>query len=82
MYDRIHNLEMPVTFIYGTHDWVDFRGALTVVDKIKNGCKIVLIENAGHHLYLDNPEAFNASLISEIENQKIDSEGAFTIYNG
>jgi cardiolipin-specific phospholipase len=73
---------MPVTFIYGTHDWMDFRGALTVVDKIKNGCKIVLIENAGHHLYLDNPEAFNASLKSEIENQGTVSDGAFTIYNG
>lgn len=82
MYDRIHGLEMPVTFIYGTHDWMDFRGALSVVDKIKSGCKITLIENAGHHLYLDNPDAFNDILVNEILNLETVTQGAFTVYNG
>jgi cardiolipin-specific phospholipase len=80
LYDRIHDLKMPVTFIYGTNDWMDFRGALTVVDKIKSDCKIVLIDNAGHHLYLDNPDAFNSSLVDEILNQDSAAEGVFKIY--
>jgi cardiolipin-specific phospholipase len=64
--NRVHDLKVPTSFIYGKDDWMDYRGALSVLDRFKVPTRIALVENAGHHLYLDNPEGFNASLLAEI----------------
>lgn len=66
MAERVHDLKMPTTFVYGTQDWMDFRGALSVVDKMSVPTRVALVDQAGHHLYLDNPTGFNASLIAEL----------------
>ena len=72
---------MPTTFIYGTNDWMDFRGALTVVDKIPVATRVALVDQAGHHLYLDNPDGFNASLKAELLSSRASkSEGVYYVY--
>ncbi|KAF8901685.1 Alpha/Beta hydrolase protein [Gymnopilus junonius] len=90
--DRIHALpkDMPVTFVYGDHDWMDPVGGMESVKRLKavgnNNGRMYIIERAGHHgqyifsahsegsladfvyaVYLDNKEAVNDLLISELE---------------
>ncbi|CBQ72280.1 conserved hypothetical protein [Sporisorium reilianum SRZ2] len=69
MVDRIERLQMPMSFLYGEHDWMDVRGGKEAVKRlrkqgnVKTNCFVV--PNSGHHIYLDNPSPYN-SLISRI----------------
>ncbi|TFK27044.1 abhydrolase domain-containing protein 4 [Coprinopsis marcescibilis] len=71
MVDRIHQVKVPVTFVYGDNDWMDPVGGMQSVEKLRqagNGeGKMYIVNNAGHHLYLDNPDAINSLLIKELD---------------
>ncbi|CCM02816.1 uncharacterized protein FIBRA_04928 [Fibroporia radiculosa] len=72
--DRIAALKVPITFIYGEHDWMDPDGGAQSVENLRkagngNG-KMYMIPHAGHHVYLDNPKAVNDLLIKELDRQQ------------
>ncbi|KAI0637890.1 alpha/beta-hydrolase [Trametes polyzona] len=71
MVDRIAALKIPVTFVYGDHDWMDPEGGKESVERLRqagNGLgKMYMIPHAGHHVYLDNPKAMNDLLIKELD---------------
>lgn len=50
-------------WVYGDKDWMNKNGGEYISEQIykqKQGLSsFVVVENAGHHLYLDNPKAFN-----------------------
>ncbi|KAF8631263.1 hypothetical protein AX15_002590 [Amanita polypyramis BW_CC] len=68
--DRITELQIPITFVYGEHDWMDPQGGLDSVERLRqagNGQgRMYVISNAGHHVYLDNHEAVNRLLVKEL----------------
>ncbi len=73
---RVNKLKknLPVTLIYGKQDWVldlDKKGTLAIVDYLSGPTRILLIEKAGHHLYLDNVEGFNLAVTAELNEQKV-----------
>ncbi|GAC95145.1 potential mitochondrial protein [Pseudozyma hubeiensis SY62] len=76
MVDRIERLKMPMSFLYGEHDWMDVRGGKEAVKRLrkqgnsKTNCFVV--PNSGHHIYLDNPSPYN-SLIARILRGEADS---------
>ncbi|KAK7203414.1 putative alpha/beta hydrolase [Myxozyma melibiosi] len=68
--DRIKNLKVPTVWMYGENDWMDAEAGEKAAEIMrKNGvrseCKT--ISRAGHHLYLDNPEEFNAYVTTELK---------------
>ncbi|KAF8559084.1 alpha/beta-hydrolase [Imleria badia] len=68
--DRVPALKIPVTFVYGEHDWMDPVGGLQSLENLRlagneNG-RMFVVPNAGHHVYLDNPTATNDLLIEEL----------------
>ncbi|KAJ7507510.1 Alpha/Beta hydrolase protein [Mycena galericulata] len=69
--DRIAPLKMPVTFAYGDHDWMDPEGGEDSVENLRragNGnCRSYIVNNAGHHLYIDNSKAVNELLVRELD---------------
>jgi len=69
--DRIQALTMPITFVYGEHDWMDPEGGSEAVERLRqagNGDgKMYIIPHAGHHVYLDNPKAVNDLLVKELD---------------
>ncbi|KAH9943132.1 alpha/beta-hydrolase [Epithele typhae] len=69
--DRIDALKIPVTFIYGDHDWMDPEGGKESVERLRqagNGLgKMYIVPHAGHHVYLDNPKATNDLLVKELD---------------
>ncbi|XP_068196109.1 (Lyso)-N-acylphosphatidylethanolamine lipase [Antennarius striatus] len=62
MLHRIHLLppSMPVTMLYGARSWVDSSSGDRVVQIRSDALsKVVLINDASHHVYADQPEEFN-----------------------
>jgi cardiolipin-specific phospholipase len=68
---------LPVSFIYGSHDWMDVQGGIDSVNKLREagnrlGSSFV-VQSAGHHTYLDAPLAFDA-LLSRILDGDVDGK--------
>ncbi|TFY53301.1 hypothetical protein EVG20_g10178 [Dentipellis fragilis] len=69
--DRVAELKIPVTFVYGEHDWMDPDGGVAAIDNMraagnKQG-RMYVIPHAGHHVYLDNAKAINKLLMKELD---------------
>lgn len=71
---KFSSLKVPTTFICifllildGEEDWMDFQNAEDSRPLIQAPTKVIRVSNAGHHLYLDNPEDTNSLLIKEIK---------------
>eukprot|EP00300_Choanocystis_sp_HF-7_P042198 c8970_g1_i1.p1 GENE.c8970_g1_i1~~c8970_g1_i1.p1 ORF type:complete len:426 (-),score=-31.23 c8970_g1_i1:68-1345(-) len=67
--NRLPGLQVPVSFSYGDHDWMDKK---TVYHLSKNNLfkvhhDIVIVPNAGHHLYLDNADDFNDMVSTSLD---------------
>ena len=59
---RLDDLERPISFVYGLYDWMDWRDADKVRHSLSRPATLGLVENAGHHVYLENPEGFHDAL--------------------
>lgn len=62
MLQRVHLLppSMPVTMLYGARSWVDSSSGNKAAEiRGKAHTKVLLINNASHHVYADQPEDFN-----------------------
>ncbi|KXN70141.1 alpha/beta-hydrolase [Conidiobolus coronatus NRRL 28638] len=57
--NRIHELKVPTSFIYGDNDWMDHRHALKAQSLIQAGSEVHVVPNSGHQLFLENPKSFN-----------------------
>ncbi|KAJ6629238.1 alpha beta-hydrolase [Mycena sp. CBHHK59/15] len=73
--DRIAPLKIPVTFVYGDHDWMDPEGGEQSVENLRkagNGQgRSYIVNNAGHQVYLDNPKAVNDLIVKELDRRPI-----------
>ncbi|KAL0083007.1 Alpha/Beta hydrolase protein [Phycomyces blakesleeanus] len=67
LFHRLANLQMPVVFIYGEHDWMDYKAANRVAEIMKVPVKVILVQHGGHHMYIDNPEEFNEEVAKEMQ---------------
>ncbi|TFY73007.1 hypothetical protein EWM64_g11005, partial [Hericium alpestre] len=69
--DRIAKLKIPVTFIYGEHDWMDPEGGVQSIDNMRaagnDKGRMYVVPHAGHHVYLDNAKAVNKLLMKELD---------------
>lgn len=70
--DRIDALKIPVTFVYGDHDWMDPEGGSKSVEKLRkagNGQgRMYIIPNAGHHVYCKFNFVLTSSLMADRRN--------------
>ena len=61
---------MPVTFVYGSHDWMDCAGGFQSAERLReagnHNTEVYIIDKAGHHVYLDNFEECNKLLLREL----------------
>ncbi|KAJ8104278.1 Alpha/Beta hydrolase protein [Lipomyces tetrasporus] len=67
--DRINELKIPTLWMYGENDWMDIKAGAKAARQMRaNGVdsKCVVIEKAGHHLYLDNPHDFNDAVVEAL----------------
>ncbi|KPP72491.1 abhydrolase domain-containing protein 4-like, partial [Scleropages formosus] len=62
MLQRVHLLSptLPVTLLYGSRSWVDSSSGLHMEDlRPKSYTRTVVIDDASHHVYADQPQEFN-----------------------
>ncbi|KAL4472652.1 hypothetical protein ABPG74_018601 [Tetrahymena malaccensis] len=68
------DMNIPVHFMYGQHDWMNQEGAQRLMQKNKDLFRIYLIPSSGHHMNVDNPEELSEQIIKILqinEDQKI-----------
>lgn len=61
--DRLHQLTIPVALLYGDRDWMSADAGIQATKRLNVKSWVKVIENAGHHLYFDNPNRFNDLVI-------------------
>ncbi|QPG76031.1 hypothetical protein FOA43_003417 [Brettanomyces nanus] len=74
--NRIQNLKCHTTWLYGSHDWMDKLGGFEACRIIRESSKLSghpleaickIVQDAGHHIYLDNFEEFNQLVTQEMD---------------
>jgi cardiolipin-specific phospholipase len=60
----------PITFVYGLHDWMDCASAYELAEASSAGqVRVLRLPNAGHHMYMENPEEFNDAVVRVLDGQ-------------
>jgi pimeloyl-ACP methyl ester carboxylesterase len=74
------SLVYPVTFAYGgSHDWMNADAGEAVCKQLRAlGCRAECHRTpmSGHHLYLENPHSFNATVLAELTTTREAEEAA------
>lgn len=69
--DRVKDIRVPMTFVYGDHDWMDPAGGRASIEELKRAgnfaSKMFMIQGAGHHVYMDNVNAVNKLIVKELD---------------
>lgn len=52
-----------MTFVYGARDWMDRSGGEAVVKATRRG-EVVVVPDAGHHVYWDNVGGFVEAVLA------------------
>lgn len=83
--DSVRERGLPVTMLYGEHDWMDVAGGFAAAEKLKEAkalatrgmsakeaaldegdAKVLIVQKAGHHVYLDGWREFNGMIVNEM----------------
>lgn len=64
--ERLPQLQLACTFIYGDRDWMDWTAADRATHGMKSPTRLVRISNAGHNVFVDNAKSFSEALLSAI----------------
>ncbi|EGW30289.1 uncharacterized protein SPAPADRAFT_73056 [Spathaspora passalidarum NRRL Y-27907] len=73
----VHKLKCKLSWWYGKEDWMDPKGGELCSNIINNlrgevVSDVKLIEDSGHHIYLDNITRFNSMLVNEMRDMEKD----------
>ncbi|RLN49076.1 hypothetical protein BBJ29_006866 [Phytophthora kernoviae] len=63
------NVKMPLTFIYGEYDWMDYRHGQGIVERFKSADRaadLYRVPNGGHQMFMENPDEFSRMLINSL----------------
>ncbi|CAM8878300.1 unnamed protein product [Rhodiola kirilowii] len=55
--------KVPTTFIYGVHDWMNYKGAQEARKLMKVPCEIYRVPESGHFVFMENPTAFHSAVL-------------------
>ncbi|KFK29071.1 hypothetical protein AALP_AA7G084800 [Arabis alpina] len=60
--------KVPTTFIYGTNDWMNYKGAEEARKYMKVPCEIIRVPQGGHFVFIDNPTGFHSAVMYACRN--------------
>eukprot|EP00741_Cyanophora_paradoxa_P020841 tig00021314_g20119.t1 len=60
---RLRELTVPTVFIYGESDWMDWRAGERARQTMTVPTALHKLQDAGHQLYIENPEGFTQLLL-------------------
>ena len=77
---------MPLTFIYGVNDWMDWRSGAEAVNIVREQAGqpagLCRVANAGHYPMIDNPGAFHKQVLNAMLGRPVVSCGDQAPRNG
>ncbi|KAJ8502553.1 hypothetical protein ON010_g19185 [Phytophthora cinnamomi] len=62
-------VKMPLTFIYGEYDWMDYRHGQGIVERFQKknqAADLHRVPNGGHQMFMENPDDFSRILIDSL----------------
>lgn len=66
--ELIHETGVETLWLYGDKDWMNMQGGKYCVEKLQalgdKKATLTVVKDAGHHIYLDNPEEFNKVVLA------------------
>ena len=65
--DRLHEMRVPTTFMYGETDWMDRTAGGEAMKTMRAFTDLLVIPAAGHNMFADNAPTFNAQVVASIE---------------
>lgn len=69
--DKIHNASCDIAWVYGDDDWMPKEGGVEcskiINSQTAHSSEFLVMENCGHHIYLDNYPRFNEYVLSEMK---------------
>lgn len=66
---RAHELQTPVLVVWGKHDrFINIKLAHEIIEKLPNA-KLKIIENAGHYVHMDKPQALAQAAFRFLEEE-------------
>ena len=76
MRDRIKEISVPICFLYGDVDWMNRSVADGCVERgeVLPGSFVATVEQAGHHLYVDNALGVVGNILKFVFNEAKQSE--------
>jgi len=79
---KVRESGIPIVFMYGSHDWLDVKGGHAAIEKLdaerakaeaqggnsreQGTAKVLIVDKAGHHVYLDGDKEFNEMMLEEM----------------
>eukprot|EP00250_Pteridium_aquilinum_P020665 c24903_g1_i1 orf=312-1550(+) len=60
---RAADWKVSTSFIYGTDDWMDYRGAENACSKMNVPKEIIRVPKGGHFVFLDNASGFHDAVL-------------------
>eukprot|EP00163_Fabomonas_tropica_P034727 TRINITY_DN976_c0_g1_i2.p2 TRINITY_DN976_c0_g1~~TRINITY_DN976_c0_g1_i2.p2 ORF type:complete len:185 (+),score=1.07 TRINITY_DN976_c0_g1_i2:1151-1705(+) len=64
--NRLHALRVPTLFMYGAQDWMDCQAGREASATLAVPNEVLIVPNAGHNIFVDNPPAFHEMLYSSL----------------
>lgn len=61
--ERLPLVDVPCAFLYGDHDWMDWRAGDAVRQHMPRATCLYRVANADHNVFIDNPEGFASALL-------------------
>ena len=62
----VEKLPMPVTYIYGEHDWMDPRSGVASAARCRVDGVARVLPGGGHYIFIDQPELFENALLDRV----------------
>lgn len=60
---RAADWKVPTSFIYGTDDWMDYKGAENACKKMTVAKEIIRVPKGGHFVFMDNASGFHSAVL-------------------
>ena len=61
--ERLSDMEVPALIVIGDHDVTDIFGVADALEANIADARKVVIQGAGHHVNMEQPEAFNGVIL-------------------
>eukprot|EP00164_Ancoracysta_twista_P000211 GFYU01000303.1.p1 GENE.GFYU01000303.1~~GFYU01000303.1.p1 ORF type:complete len:421 (-),score=103.59 GFYU01000303.1:215-1477(-) len=71
---RVKDIKVPTTFMYGDRDWMGSHHAVTAREHMSVPTEVIVVNDAGHHLYIDNSTEFNDKLNKVLKQRHPESQ--------